>query len=153
MPRRTPTLLWLVFPMLALALIGCEKESERGSGQKDRESPWTAWFTPRSEQAKITQAQTDIANIELALETFEVDCARYPTKEEGLGALVVMPANADNWRGPYLKKGLPRDPWGHPYVYRCPGQHNPDGFDLSSFGPDGQEGGGDDIDNWTGDSE
>jgi general secretion pathway protein G len=106
-------------------------------------------FTKRSEQAKITAATTDISNIGVALDAFEVDCSRYPTGEEGLRALIDQPTNANGWHGPYLKKGMPKDPWGTPYVYRCPGQHNSSGYDLHSFGPDGQDGGGDDIDSWT----
>ena len=108
-------------------------------------------FTGRSQQAKVTAAQTDIANIELALDSFEVDCSRYPTTQEGVQALVERPANLAEtvWKGAYLKRGLPNDPWGNPYVYRYPGQHNTGGYDLYSRGPDGQEGGGDDITNWS----
>ena len=106
-------------------------------------------FTRRSEQAKVTAASTDVSNIEVALDAFEVDCGRHPTTEEGLRALLEQPSNAAGWKGPYLKKGMPKDPWGNPYLYRCPGQHNVDGYDLYSWGPNGQEGGGDDIDNWT----
>ena len=106
-------------------------------------------FTRRTEQAKLTAAATEISYIELALDTFEVDCGRYPTTEEGLKALVEQPSNADGWHDPYIKRGVPSDPWGNAYVYRCPGQHNPSGYDLYSFGPDGQDGGGDDIDNWS----
>ncbi len=106
-------------------------------------------FTRRSQQAKITAAQVDIANIELALDAFEVDCGRYPTTQEGLTALFEQPADTPDWMGPYLKRGIPKDPWGNPYVYRCPGQHNADGYDLHSYGPDGQDGGEDDIDNWS----
>ena len=106
-------------------------------------------FTKRSEQARITAARTDIANLELLIDAFEVDCSRYPTTEEGIQALLQQPSNLTGWRGPYLKRGAPKDPWQNPYVYRCPGQHNATGYDLYSFGPDGQEGGGDDIDNWS----
>ena len=107
-------------------------------------------FTGRSQQAKVTAAKTDIASLELAIDSFEVDCSRYPTTEEGLQALVQQPSGLVEWKQPYLKKrGLPKDPWGNPYVYRCPGQHNTSGYDLYSVGPDGQEGGGDDIDNWS----
>ena len=106
-------------------------------------------FSGRSQQAKVTAAQTDVANLELAIDTFEVDCARYPTTEEGIQALVQQPSDLTAWKGSYLKRGVPKDPWGNPYAYRCPGQHNPNGYDLYSFGPDGQEGGGDDIDNWS----
>ena len=106
-------------------------------------------FTGRAEQAKITAARTDIASIETALDAFEVECGRYPTNEEGLRALTEQPSSATGWHGPYLKRGMPKDPWGNPYTYRCPGQHNSSGYDLNSFGPDGQEGGEDDIDNWS----
>ena len=108
-------------------------------------------FVGRSEQARIAAARADIANIESALDTFEVDAGRFPTTEEGLGALVAPPAQVKAWHGPYLKRGggVPLDKWNHPYNYRYPGQHNANGYDLWSFGPDGQDGGGDDIDNWT----
>lgn len=106
-------------------------------------------FTKRSQQAKNTAASVDIANIEVALDAFEVDCGRYPTTEEGIRALVDQPSGLTNWMGPYVKRGMPKDPWGNLYVYRCPGQQNTDGYDLYSFGPDGQDGGGDDIDNWS----
>ena len=106
-------------------------------------------FPKRSQQAKVTAAGVDISNIEVALDAFEVDCGRYPTSEEGLGALLQQPSDADGWHGEYLKRGMPKDPWGSPYLYRQPGQHNTTGYDLHSLGPDGQEGGGDDIDNWS----
>jgi len=106
-------------------------------------------FTRRSEQAKVTAARTDVASIETALDVFEVDCGRYPSTEEGLRALTEQPSAAADWHGPYLKRGMPKDPWGNLYIYRYPGQHNASGYDLTSFGPDGQEGGEDDIDNWS----
>ncbi len=106
-------------------------------------------FTRRSQQAKVTAARIDIANLEVAMDAFEVDCGRYPTTEEGIMALVEQPADAQDWMGEYIKRGLPKDPWGNPYVYRCPGQYNADGYDLHSLGPDKQDGGGDDIDNWS----
>jgi general secretion pathway protein G len=105
-------------------------------------------FTNRTEQARITAAKTDISNIEGALDTFEVDNGRYPSTEEGLRALVEAPAGMQNWRGPYIKRGIPNDPWGNAYVYRYPGAKNASGYDLSSNGPDGREG-TDDLDNWT----
>lgn len=104
-------------------------------------------FTGRSEQARETAAQTDIANLETALDAFEVDCGRFPNSDEGLRALVERPANVQNWRGPYIKRGIPVDPWGNAYVYRYPGSRNPSGYDLSSLGTDGREG-NDDIANW-----
>ncbi len=106
-------------------------------------------LTGRSEQARVTAAQTDIAHLETALDAFEVDNGRYPTTEEGIAALVEAPPDLDEWRGPYIKRGVPNDPWGTPYVYTYPGRYNTSGYDLYSMGPDGQEGGDDDIDNWS----
>lgn len=106
-------------------------------------------FTKRSEQARIAAATTDIANISTAIDVFETDTGRYPSSDEGLKALMEAPGNAKDWKGPYLKRPVVNDPWGNPYVYRTPGTHNASGYDLYSFGPDGQEGGTDDIDNWS----
>ena len=56
-----------------------------------------------------------------------------------------------NWRGPYLRRDVPLDPWDRPYVYESPGEHNPDSFDLFSYGQDGQPGGegeDEDVTNW-----
>jgi len=105
-------------------------------------------FTNRSEQARTTAAQTDISVIEGAIDQFEVDNGRFPTNDEGIGALVQAPGNVQSWRGPYIKRGIPTDPWGNPYVYRYPGTNNPSSYDLFSTGPDGREG-NDDITNWT----
>ncbi len=104
-------------------------------------------FTGRSEQARETAAKADIASIKLAINTFEIDNGRYPTTDEGLGALITKPANVSGWRQPYLDGGMPKDPWGNEYQYRYPGQRNAQGFDLWSFGPDGRES-EDDIGNW-----
>ena len=51
------------------------------------------------------------------------------------------------WNGPYIKGTLPNDPWGHPYIYKSPGDHSPD-YDVFSAGADGQPGTADDIGNW-----
>lgn len=108
-------------------------------------------FAGRSEQARLTAAKTQVSLFRTALSGFEVDMGRYPSEDEGLAALVERPTSgtADKWAGPYLEGGIPSDPWGHPYVYRYPGQHNTSGFDLFSMGPDGREGGNDDVDNWS----
>ena len=104
-------------------------------------------FAGRSQQARETAAKSDISSISTAIGAFEIDNGRYPTSEEGLGALAKQPSGVDSWKGPYLQRQLPNDPWGNPYVYKYPGQQNPCGFDLYSFGPDGREG-NDDIGNW-----
>jgi general secretion pathway protein G len=105
--------------------------------------------TERTRMAKVTAAQTDLSEIELALDTFSLDCGRAPNTQEGLQALVQPPPDGKNWKGPYLKKGVPKDPWGNPYMLTAPGQHNTSGVDLWSCGPDGQSDTGDDIDNWS----
>jgi len=106
-------------------------------------------FTKRSEQARITAARTQIAQFEVALDAFEIDVGRYPSTSDGLKALVEKPSDAEGWQQAYLKRDVPRDPWGKEYVYKQPGQYNKDGYDLYSLGPDGKQGGGDDIVNWT----
>lgn len=105
-------------------------------------------FADRGKQARETRAKQDIATIEGQVEAFNLDCGRYPTNDEGLSALVNQPGNVQGWKGPYIKN-VPNDPWGQPYIYRYPGVQNKNGFDLFTMGPDGREGGGDDIDNWT----
>jgi len=104
-------------------------------------------FSGRVKKARITAATSDISNIGVALDAFEVDIGRYPKTEEGLQALVENASNDDKWNGPYLKKGLPKDPWGNAYNYVAPGSHGL--YDLTSNGPDGVEGGDDDITSWS----
>jgi general secretion pathway protein G len=109
-------------------------------------------FAGRSQQAKTTAARSQISIFEMALDAFEVDNGYYPPSGEGLNELLDQPANAPDWHGPYLKRAIPLDPWGNPYYYEYPGKQNQDGYDLMSTGPDGREGGDDDITNWDADS-
>lgn len=104
-------------------------------------------FAGRTEQARITAAETQIRNLELVLDTYEVDNGFYPKGSDGLEDLVEQPSNTQNWRGPYVEE-IPLDPWGNAYVYECPGKHNTSSFDIMSMGPDGRSGGDDDIANW-----
>jgi len=89
--------------------------------------------------ARLKAAKAQIGMFETALDTFKLDTGRYPTSEEGLKALREKPSGLDNWQGPYLPKEIPADPWGRPYVYKCPGDHEE--FDIVSLGSDGTEGG------------
>ena len=89
--------------------------------------------------AKLKTAKAQIGLFETALDTFRLDVGRYPTTEEGLKALREKPSGADNWQGPYLPKEIPLDPWGKPYIYKCPGDNGE--FDIISYGLDGVEGG------------
>ena len=91
------------------------------------------------DRTKVSTAKTEIANIEAGLDLFKLDVGRYPTTAEGLDALQHAPQGVDNWNGPYMKKatGL-NDPWGHPYLYRSPGEHGE--YDLYSWGAKGEAG-------------
>ena len=91
-------------------------------------------------------AKIQIKEIEGAIQLFSFDMGRNPDSAEGLEALVRNPGSFDAWKGPYLAKALPMDPWGKPYLYRAPGTYGD--FDLYSVGADGTEGNDDDICNW-----
>jgi general secretion pathway protein G len=87
------------------------------------------------ESGRVKTARTEVSNIGAALDLYKSDVGQYPSTAEGLDALMKSPPGADNWNGPYLKKaGALKDPWGHPYIYRSPGQHGE--FDLYSYGAD-----------------
>lgn len=99
-------------------------------------------FVGRKQDAQIKAAMQDISTIKTQLAAFEIDNGRFPTQEEGLGALVTNPGSLQNWK-PYLDKPA-IDPWGHPYVYHVPGTNGQD-FDLYSTGPSGQDGAADNV--------
>ena len=100
--------------------------------------------------AKISAAKAQLELFGLALDQYRLDNDYYPSTAQGLEALTTAPPGdppAHNWRGPYLKKAIPRDPWGHPYLYLSPGTKKPNGYDLLSYGRDGKPGGeGEDAD-------
>ncbi|MBI3312399.1 MAG: type II secretion system major pseudopilin GspG [Candidatus Omnitrophica bacterium] len=107
-------------------------------------------FAGRTEQAKLARTKSDIAAIGVALDLYELDVGQYPeslpeltTKEPPAGLSQELKAQ---WRGPYLKRGLPQDPWGREYQYARQSQHQQD-YDLYSFGSDGKPG-NDDVTNW-----
>jgi len=96
-------------------------------------------------RSEIQVARAQIESLEKALDQYRLDMKRYPSTEEGLQALTTKPGDAQAWSGPYLKKAVPLDPWGRPYVYRTPGQKGE--FELISYGRDGKPGGtGEDAD-------
>jgi len=108
-------------------------------------------FIRQEEKAKLKAARAQIELLGTALDTFRLDVGRYPTSQEGLEALRRQPGGVERWDGPYLKKEVPMDPWGKPYVYRSPGDHG--AYDLLSYGADGAPGGeGDnhDVTSWEG---
>jgi general secretion pathway protein G len=88
----------------------------------------------------VKAAKIQIESFSSALDLYYLDAGRYPSSSEGLAALAQRPGGAAAWNGPYLKgAAVPNDPWGHPYLYRSPGEHGP--YDIVSYGADGQEGG------------
>jgi general secretion pathway protein G len=96
-------------------------------------------------KSQVTVARAQIDVLSKSVDNFRIDVGRFPTAEEGLQALVVRPPSADKWNGPYLKKEVPLDPWGHPYVYQVPGTKGD--YAIISYGHDGQPGGsGEDAD-------
>ncbi|MSR22518.1 MAG: type II secretion system protein GspG [Gemmatimonadetes bacterium] len=104
----------------------------------------------RVSEARITTARTQIELLGVALDNYRLDNGFYPTTEQGLAALREKPVRdpgPSSWRGPYLRKEVPLDPWQRPYLYRSPAEANVFGFDLSSLGRDGAPGGeGEDFD-------
>jgi len=100
--------------------------------------------TNRIRYAKRARAVQDVCTLETALDLYAADNGYAPTTQQGLDALRTKPSSdpqPQNWNGPYVKKRVPTDPWGSEYVYRCPGQLNPDGYDLISYGEDSRPGG------------
>lgn len=97
-------------------------------------------------KSEVTITKSQIEAFEQSLDNFRLDVGRYPSNEEGLAALLISPADVSvKWNGPYLKKAIPPDPWGHSYLYHSPGTKNE--FEIISLGRDGQLGGsGEDAD-------
>ena len=96
-------------------------------------------------ESKVKAARIQVESFASSLDLFYLDAGRYPSTSEGLAALAQRPGGIDTWNGPYLRTGLvPNDPWGHPYLYRSPGEHG--AYDIVSYGSDGQQGGtGEDV--------
>jgi general secretion pathway protein G len=101
-------------------------------------------------EAKSTTARTQIDLMGVALDNYRLDNGSYPTTEQGLAALRERPTREpvpNNWRGPYLRKTVPLDPWGRPYLYRAEPSTGGSGYELQTLGRDGKPGGeGEDID-------
>jgi general secretion pathway protein G len=99
-------------------------------------------------KGKQSAARTQIEMLGQALDSYRLDVGRYPSTSEGLNALVTNPGT-QGWDGPYLKKGVPNDPWQKPYQYQSPGSHGD--YDLLSLGADGAAGGegeNKDVNSW-----
>lgn len=90
-------------------------------------------------KSEVKTARAQIEAFGKALDQYRLDAGHYPNTAQGLQALVVKPADETRWDGPYLKKAVPVDPWGNPYVYRSPGTKGE--YDIVSYGKDGVAGG------------
>lgn len=90
-------------------------------------------------KSEVTTTKAQIEALARALESYRIDVGHLPDAAQGLAALVVRPAEAVKWHGPYLLKEVPLDPWGHAYQYKIPGNHGE--YDIVSFGSDGTQGG------------
>jgi len=100
-------------------------------------------------KSKQKAAKAQISLFETACDTYRLDVGEYPTAEQGLASLRVKPSDVEEWDGPYLPKDVPLDPWGHPYIYKFPGEHGD--YDIISYGADGSpegEGKDEDIVSW-----
>jgi general secretion pathway protein G len=106
--------------------------------------------------AKTGSAKSQIEMLSLALNGYRIDNDQYPSTTQGLAALRTPPVTGTaprNWRGPYMSRVVPDDPWGKPYLYVAPGIENPKSFDLYTLGRDGKPGGSDedaDVTSWGG---
>jgi general secretion pathway protein G len=103
----------------------------------------------RIRPAKQSAAKAQIENFASALDSYYVDMGAYPSTQDGITALRTKPDGALAWNGPYLKKEIPKDPWGTAYIYRAPGRNG--GYEIISYGADGREGGegeNADINSW-----
>jgi general secretion pathway protein G len=104
----------------------------------------------RVSEARNQTARTQIELLSLALDNYRLDNGSYPTTAQGLAALRQKPTTDPvprSWNGPYLRREVPQDPWGRPYLYKSPGEQDTWGYDLLTLGRDGQPGGdGEDTD-------
>jgi general secretion pathway protein G len=142
-------------------MVTRQRKSARPAGRRDGESGVTliemmvvlviiaivaALIVPnvigRPDEARVTVAKTDVRTIASSLEMYRLDNRTYPVTSQGLEALVTRPTSPPlppNWPASGYLSQVPVDPWGHPYIYRSPGQTGP--YDLMSLGADGQPGG------------
>jgi general secretion pathway protein G len=136
MVRRAFTLLEVLMVIVILGLIATVVVTQIGRTE---------------ERAKQDLAKQQTQVLAQKIEIFRLHCGRFPEEDEGLEVLLEQPDDdelEDKWAGPYVKPEQLQDPWGNDFVYQYPGEYNENSFDVSSPGPDGQEGNDDDIGNW-----
>ncbi len=107
----------------------------------------------RINPAKQSVARAQMENFMTALDNYFIDNGQFPNSQQGLSVLRTKPEGSEKWNGPYLKKEIPKDPWGNAYQYRAPGRNG--GYEIASWGADGKEGGegeNADINSWEGEN-
>jgi general secretion pathway protein G len=107
----------------------------------------------RINPAKQSVARAQMENFMTALDNYFIDNGQFPNGQQGLSVLRTKPEGSEKWNGPYLKKEIPKDPWGNAYQYRSPGRNG--GYEIASWGADGKEGGegeNADINSWEGEN-
>jgi general secretion pathway protein G len=107
----------------------------------------------RINPAKQSVARAQMENFMTALDNYFIDNGQFPNTQQALSVLRTKPEGSEKWNGPYLKKDIPKDPWGNPYQYRSPGRNG--GYEIASYGADGKEGGENenaDINSWEGEN-
>ena len=125
---------------LLTALVACGDRSEEPAASAAAPQAAAVALEPADEQRRH-DADMQIKTLIAGLEAFRLDNTRYPTTREGLDALIRRPPNLKRWEGPYLKAGLPRDPWGNVFIYSGPRAKNKGDYKLASYGADGRLGG------------
>jgi general secretion pathway protein G len=95
----------------------------------------------KGDSARITKAHADIQSFMTALASYKLDTGIFPTTDQGLRALREKPGDLLQWAGPYIQQDVPKDPWGHDYAYKFPGDHDPNEPEIICLGADGQPGG------------
>ena len=93
----------------------------------------------------VDATKTEIRTLEQAVKYYQLAMGRLPSMDEGLEALINPPADdiKGRWKGPYLETTqVPYDPWENPYNYEV---LDADEFQITSNGPDGQQGTDDDV--------
>jgi general secretion pathway protein G len=104
-------------------------------------------------KSKQNAARSQMALFETALDTYRLDVGKYPSSEQGLQSLRNKPSDGEKWDGPYLSKSVPKDPWGHPYVYKRADNGEVEIISLGADGTEGGEGEDKDISSRDGDEE
>lgn len=100
----------------------------------------------RLDSSKTRAARLQLDVVSSSLDAFFTDVGRYPTEEEGVGALLAAPPSASGWAGPYVKSNRNLiDPWGQRVIYKLDSSGKPTVLSLGSDKKEGGTGGAADL--------